>query len=371
MIHHCITTLESKGGVQTYIRSLLDRQSDVSQEIINLLEVGSQSQFELLHLHDPQQLSGLTGLCPTVFTLHNHSTYCPSGTKYFSIAQTCCDRPMSYSGCTWGRLVEGCGSRRPQRILKNFQTSYQELAILKKTQIPIIAVSEYARQQLISQGISAKQVTTIYHGIAETITSSAPPTRSIHQEQRLLFVGRIVPEKGLVWLLKALAQASSSIQLDIAGEGWFEPQVKKLAKSLGVENRITWHGWCDRPTLNRLYQQSFAVVFPSLWPEPAGLITLEAYARSRPVIASNVGGIPEYMLPNQTGLLVPPNQPDVLAEAMTVLANDLNQTTYLAEQGYLHLQKYFTIEHHVKNLAHLYDCVIQEFHAKSSTVHSQ
>jgi len=371
MIHHCITTLERKGGVQTYVRSLLEHQSGASQEIINLLEAGDQSRFEMLHLHDPKQLSGLTSQCPIVFTLHNHSTYCPSGTKYFSATQKCCDRPMSYSGCTWGRLVEGCGSRRPQQILKNFQTSYQELAILKKTRIPIIAVSDYARHQLIAQGIAAGQVTTIYHGIKATITSPDPPTRSIHQGQRLLFVGRIVPEKGLVWLLRALAKAPPSTQLDIAGEGWFEPQVKKLAKDLKIENRITWHGWCDRPTLNRLYQQSFAVVFPSLWPEPAGLITLEAYARSRPVIASDVGGIPEYIIHNQTGLLVPPNQPDVLAEAITTLTTDLNRTTYLAEQGYIYLQKYFTIEHHVKNLERLYDDVTQKFHAGLSTVHSQ
>ncbi len=371
MIHHCITTLERKGGMQTYIRSLLEHQTNASQETVNLLEIGKQSQFDMLHLHEPKQLSALTRECPTVFTLHNHSTYCPSGTKYFSTAQECCDRPMSYLGCTWGHLVEGCGSRRPQRILKNFQTSYQELVILKKTQIPIIAVSEYARQQLISQGISAKQVTTVHHGIKANVTETDPLTYSIHQEQRLLFAGRIIPEKGLVWLLRALAKTPPSTQLDIAGEGWFEPQVKKLAKDLKIDNRITWHGWCDRKTLNRLYQQSFAVVFPSLWPEPAGLITLEAYARSRPVIASNVGGIPEYMIPNQTGLLVPPNQPDLLAEAITTLATDLDRTIYLAEQGHIHFQKYFTMEHHVRKLERLYEDVKQKFHARSTAVHNQ
>lgn len=362
MVQHCVTALDRQGGVQTYISSLLRNQPGTAgNQAINLLEGIDQAQFDLLHLHDPKQLRALTGVCPAVFTLHNHSTYCPSGTKYLSAQHRSCERTMSSWGCTWGRLVDGCGSRRPERILRDLQSSLEDLEILRSHPIPTIAISHYARRQLIQQGLSPKQVTTIHHGIEPLTTGSSPLTSEIHQGRRLLFVGRIVPQKGLDLLLRALAQTPPILQLDVAGEGWFQPQLKELAQQLGLEQRITWHGWCSRETLNQLYEQCFAVVFPSVWPEPAGLITLETYARQRPVIATEVGGIPEYILPDQTGVLVPPNQPATLAEAITQLASDYSRAADLAARGHDYFRERFTIEHHIKALSQFYDQVTQTF----------
>jgi glycosyltransferase involved in cell wall biosynthesis len=59
-----------------------------------------------------------------------------------------------------------------------------------------------------------------------------------------LFAGKIAPDKGIEWLLKALAKTDSSIQLDIAVNGWDKQQLEKLAHQMGLNNRIVWHGWC-------------------------------------------------------------------------------------------------------------------------------
>jgi glycosyltransferase involved in cell wall biosynthesis len=184
-----------------------------------------------------------------------------------------------------------------------------------------------------------------------------------HQNHRLLFVGRIVPEKGFDWLLKALAQADSRIHLDIAGDGWDQPRMEQLANKLGVAKRLTWHGWRNPKQLDVLYQQCFAVIFPSVWPEPAGLITLEAYAHYRPVIASSVGGIPEHVRDRQTGILVPANDIKQLAAAITELATDYQTSRRMGEQGHAWLLKEFTMDTHIKRLQNIYEKAIVDFHA--------
>jgi glycosyltransferase involved in cell wall biosynthesis len=182
-----------------------------------------------------------------------------------------------------------------------------------------------------------------------------------HQNSRLLFAGRIVPEKGLEWLLKALTQVERRVHLDVAGEGWDQPRMERLAKKLGVSDRVTWHGWCEREKMDALYQQCYAMVFPSLWHEPAGLVTLEAYARHRPVIASSLGGIPEYVLDGKTGILIPANDVKNLAGAINVLAEDYQKARSFGEEGYTLLLERFTMKNHVKDLQIIYEKTMANF----------
>ena len=367
LTYHCSADFKSGGGIQTYLKSLFQYQGQgVSHELIDSLETVDQGQFKLLHVHEQQLLWQLTGECPAVFTMHNHSAYCPSGTKYLAATGASCDRPMSPLGCAWGHFVDGCGSRRPHQVLQGLKNSYNDLAILQKHKIPVIAVSKFVQDQLIRHGISAERVMTLHHGTSEPKISHQPLTREIHQAQRILYVGRIVPYKGLDWLLKSLANVDSHIHLDIAGEGWDRPQIERLAGKLGVAQRIVWHGWCDSPKLESLYQQCFAVIVPSVWPEPAGLVTLEAYARYRPVIASNLGGIPDYVCPNKTGILVEANHINQLAAAITELASNFSKIRDMGQQGHDWFLSNFTMNHHVTQLQKIYDKVVESFSNQKS-----
>lgn len=367
MIHICFDdNLHNRtGGMRTYVDSLLYAGSNIiSDRVITSLKDVEQSQFKLLHLHQAHMLWDLQGECPIVFTLHDHSAYCPSGTKFFTASGAGCDRAMSPLGCTWGRLTGVCGSRRPQNIIQAIQGVYQQLELFKKLKISVIAVSDYVRGQLIRNSFPPEQVVTLRNGVRIPKTATEPLSFETHQNLRLLFVGRLVPMKGLDWLLKALSHVDQRVHLDIAGVGEEQPRMEQLAKKLGVSDRVTWHGWCNGEKLEALYQQCYALIFPSLWHEPAGLVTLEAYARHRPVIASSLGGIPEYVRDGDTGILVPANDVKKLAAAITELAQNYQKTRRMGEQGYTWFLEEFTIDTHVQRLQKIYEKSIAEFHAQ-------
>ena len=299
-----------------------------------------------------------------MFTAHNHDVYCASGSKYFTVTKSSCDRLLNGWGCTWGHFVEGCGSRRPPQVLKNWQRASTELKALKQLGILTIANSDYVRSQLIANGLPASQVITLRCGIAEPTSSHAPLTELVHQQKRILFAGRIVPDKGLDWLLRAMPFIDPQIQLDIAGDGWAMPKVQQLAEDLKICDRITWHGWCQGDKLEDLYRNSFAVIFPSVWPEPAGLVTLEAYARFRAVIASDVGGIPEHIQDGKTGLLVIPNRVEQLAKAITELAMNFDKAHVLGIAGNTLFHNEFTLAIHAQKLGEIYELAIAQFRQK-------
>jgi len=364
LIYHCFNIDTAPGGgIETYIETLINAQpAGISNEIICSLKGHDQSQYKLLHVHAQSLLWELRGECPSIYTVHNHGAYCPSGTKFLRTSGTACDRTKSTFGCLWGHLIDGCGSRRPASILQDFQNSDQDLKTLKQFNVTTIAVSDYVRNQLLAHGLPPEQVITVRNGIKMPTAPSAALTEEIHRDRRILYVGRIVPYKGLEWLLKALALTDSGIQLDIAGNGWDQPRMEQLAQKLGISDRVTWHGWCNSEKIDSLYQQCFTLVFPSLWHEPAGLVTLEAYANCRPVIASRLGGIPEYISHQNTGILVSANDIKALSSAITELAENYLRAKQLGEQGYVHLLKNFMLEQHSQQLQEVYEKTIQRFH---------
>jgi glycosyltransferase involved in cell wall biosynthesis len=363
-IHHCSTVnIRGGGGIETYLSSLIQFQlPDTSNRILSSLKDLDQHQFKLLHLHGSELLGEVRSECPVLYTLHNHNPYCPSGNKYLTESGVSCDRKMSYVGCTWGHIVDGCGSRRPQNIVKNLQRSYWELETLKKLRIPVIANSDYVRGQLIRHGLPPDQTVTLRCGVTIPKCGTKPLTFENHQNQRILFAGRITPNKGLEWLLKALTLTNKRIQLDIAGDGWDRSRMEKLAQHLGISNQVTWHGWCTFKELDSLYQQCYTVIFPSLWHEPAGIVSLEAYARYRPVIASAVGGIPEHIRSGETGILVKAHDVKQLAEAISELGQDYLKTRNMGEKGQALFLEEFTIDLHIQRLQKIYSQCIDKFY---------
>jgi glycosyltransferase involved in cell wall biosynthesis len=150
---------------------------------------------------------------------------------------------------------------------------------------------------------------------------------------KLLCVGRLIPIKGHIVLLRAFAAARERIpdlELDIAGRGPLEPALRALAKELGIAEAVHFLGYVV--PVQRAVEQSAIVVVPSMG-EGFGMVALEAMERARPVIAAEIGGLGELVEDGVTGLLVPPGEAEPLTRAIVELARDLPRAAKMGEAG--------------------------------------
>jgi glycosyltransferase involved in cell wall biosynthesis len=150
---------------------------------------------------------------------------------------------------------------------------------------------------------------------------------------RLLCVGRLIPIKGHIVLLRAFADARRELpelKLDIAGRGPLEPALKALAKELGIDDAIRFLGHVN--PVQAAIEQSAVVVVPSMG-EGFGMVALEAMERARPVIAASIGGLGELVRDGETGLLVPAGDAEPLRAAIVRLAGNLPLAQEMGEAG--------------------------------------
>jgi len=150
---------------------------------------------------------------------------------------------------------------------------------------------------------------------------------------RLLCVGRLIPIKGHLVLLRAFAAAKRELpglQLDVAGRGPLEPALKALVRELGIADAVHFLGHVS--PIQQAIEQTAIVVVPSMG-EGFGMVALEAMERARPVIAAAIGGLGELVRDGETGLLVPPGEAEPLREAIVRLGGDLEVARRMGEAG--------------------------------------
>lgn len=141
---------------------------------------------------------------------------------------------------------------------------------------------------------------------------------------RLLYVGRVVPEKGVATLIKAMAHLGQEAQLDIVGHAHdrYKADLVELIGSLDVADRITFDVASSRQDLRHRYRRADLIVFPSEWPEPFGIVPLEAMACAVPVIATGTGGSGEYLVDGGNCVLFQAGDAASLAAAAQNVAAD-------------------------------------------------
>lgn len=183
-------------------------------------------------------------------------------------------------------------------------------------------------------------------------------------------VGDIVARKGqlpLVRALPAILKKYPSAKLIIVGanesvkglnvDDAYIRQVRDEAESLGVAGNINWHGYTrDIATVMRAFD---VCVVPSLT-EPFGLVAAEAMAARTPVLASKVGGLVDIVTSEENGLLVPPNQPQLLAAQIMRLLDDAALRHTLGERGRESVETRFSVPQQLKEVQAIYDSVLRK-----------
>ncbi len=211
-------------------------------------------------------------------------------------------------------------------------------------------------------GVAEHDLAVIGNGIGLPDVSSSPPSRRApfleppETGPRLLFAGRLVHEKGLQELVKALpllAHEWPGIELAVAGDGPDLAAQQDRAERYGVRHRVHWHGFLEAEDLAVMMAAADAVVVPSLY-EPFGMVALEAQALSVPVAASAVGGLPELVTDGVTGRLFAPESPVAIAEAVAALLRDPTGTRAMTEAA-RHAAARFTWPSLARRTAAVYD----------------
>jgi len=245
----------------------------------------------------------------------------------------------------------------------------------------IIGCSEYITEKirLIFPQFS-ERCQTIYNGVDVNyfVSRNRYVLANKNSVKRLLFVGRVSPEKGLHVLLEAFQEVVKrypQVQLEIVGSKSIppiefivalsdDPKVSDLASfysgnyishlqdklSSGVASHVSFTGFVSRRQLINCYQHADVFVFPSVWNEPFGMPLIEAMATEVPVVATRSGGIPEIVEDGKTGILVEPGDASALAEAILYLFSDEDLRKSMGEAARLRVIELFSWKKIVENL---------------------
>lgn len=358
-----------RGGVSTYLdlvaKGQINRGFDVA--IVELWPIPGSTSLapEVLHsLPDLQRKIAtfqpdaihLHSLIPeydalganVVITAHDHSPHCPAGSRYLERSNRGCTRPFSLLGCLAGHFWERCGSRSPRSLRNKFRITDQAPSFKGQW----IAPSRYASTWMTQRGIDPSRI----HLVANPgpFSLCAPPPRPIDAVERFLFVGRLVANKGASVAIEALARTAAPVRLVIVGEGPQKPDLEKLASDLGVADRVDFEGWCPPAQVISHLDSATALLVPSLWPEPFGLVVLEAFSRRCAVIASDTGGLSDLVRHGISGFLVPPGDSHTLARSMANILDQPALRSALVETAALDLTTLYSLELHLDRLEAVY-----------------
>ena len=179
------------------------------------------------------------------------------------------------------------------------------------------------------------------------------PALAIMRNRRLLFVGRLMPQKGIDLLLDALALLPDDVGLDIVGDGPDRPSLEARALTLGVGTRVRFHGAVKQFALPAFYQRAFALIVPSA-DEGLGLVAVEAQLCETPVVAFDSGGLPDVVQHDRTGILVKERTAIALASAVRLLVERDDRGATLGAAGRLHALSTFAPESVARRYADIY-----------------
>jgi glycosyltransferase involved in cell wall biosynthesis len=179
----------------------------------------------------------------------------------------------------------------------------------------------------------------------------------------VLFLGRLKKIKGVEFLIEAIPfiiKVFPQTTLTIVGDGGNKTDLFSLTKHLQLEKHVQFIGWVEHRNLHTYYEKASIVVVPSIVAEAFPLVALEAMSAGRPVIGTNVGGIPEIIDDKVNGYLVEPENPAQIAEKVVTLFSEEKLLSELGRNARKKAQE-FSLEKHVENLEQFYEEVIKKY----------
>lgn len=236
----------------------------------------------------------------------------------------------------------------------------------------VITVSKRLEQE-VRELVSDASVTTIYNGFAPELFFPRDKVEARHMlgldvtQKNLLFVGNLYPVKGLSYLLQAfnlLLDKAPNVHLHIVGDGRLRNSLEKEVANMNIDEQVTFHGRQPYEAIPTWLQSADAVVLSSL-SEGLPSILLESMGCGVPMISTDVGGIKEILQDQRTGLLVPPENAEALAQAMVRMMVDQEDQRDLYGKAARNASYSYTWRQNAENHLELYETVMNQVVVKS------
>ena len=284
----------------------------------------------------------------TVKMMHGFFGTCISSHKAHSFPSLVpCTRVFG-APCVALYVPRRCGPLRPGKALDSFQWNTRQNRLLEKY-AAIVVASAYMREEYVRHRVPADRVR-----VAPLFPTSeaSPGPRVAPTHPTVVFAGRMTELKGPRVLLEAVSLASKALgralRLVMAGEGPEREALMARARVLGLD--ATCPGWVTGGAHTSVLRNATVIGIPSVWPEPFGLVGLEAAAHGVPSIAFDSGGISEWLTDGVNGRLVPDRGgAEALGQALaSTLADPALLRNY--ERGALATAARMTLDAHVTTL---------------------
>jgi glycosyltransferase involved in cell wall biosynthesis len=185
---------------------------------------------------------------------------------------------------------------------------------------------------------------------------------ALPEEKIVLFVGRLVYEKGIHVLINAVPKILEKVNAKfiIVGSGYMKEQLLNIVRSMGLEHKVLFEGFMDEPTLQKLQRCANVSVVPSLF-EPFGIVALEAMAAQSPIVVSDTGGLSEIVEHDVTGVKVYPNNPDSLAWGIIKVLQDDAYAKYISNNAYRKVLERYDWRKIAADTKRIYEGVLGEY----------
>lgn len=312
-------------------------------------------QPNLVHLHIFQHQISASILpeikerkIPVVYTAHDLKSVCPNY-KMLTHGKVCerC-RGHRYYNCVRHKCTKGSFAKSLVNMVEMYcQLFWKHYDLIDL----IITPSNFYRKKLIEFRFSSSKVLHIPNSV--DINRYLPNYKN---DGYFLYFGRLSGEKGIGTLIDAMKKVTH-FKLIIAGTGPLENEIENKIRSEGILN-VNMVGFKTGDDLAELVRNAICTVLPSEWYENGPMSLLESFAYGKPVIGSNIGGIPEHIETGQDGFLFECGNSDDLANKLKLMLTYPNRALRMGKNARKKAEQVYSIETHMERILEVYDNLV-------------
>jgi glycosyltransferase involved in cell wall biosynthesis len=285
---------------------------------------------------------------PVVQSLRNYRLVCPNA-LFFRDDRNCEDCMGKF--IPWPGILHRCyrQSVRGSATVAAMLTAHRLLRTWQRKVDVFFTLTEFARQRLIQGGLPAEKI------VVKPNFIHPDPGVGTTERNYAMFVGRLVPEKGVNTMLQAWEKLNARIPLKIVGSG---PLFEAKAGGEKDGSLIEWLGQQNPKTVYELLGKARFLIFPSEWYETFGRVAIEAFVKGTPVIASDIGAISQVTQDHVTGLLFHPGDPGDLAEKVNWAWEHPEELAEMGQNARREYEEKYTAEKNYAMLISIYEQAI-------------